>query len=294
MPTIPTRVPCFGLRDSGGNNINLLNDAPPSEPTVVPQRPALVSTRHHTSYDPRSTSTSSLNLPELMRSNSYDSHDGALEPKSPTTPSNNAYDPYYASHSIYPEIKSESSPKISIRPVQFVNSRENSFDGEHDNPAAPVEREAKRYPCRFKEKFGCDRTFTTSGHASRHSKIHTAEKSVACSWIGCTKKFTRADNMKQHLETHNKAEKSRGSGAGTIRPNAGSRRTSTVKVPGCSSGRIEKPTLPASPGLHGVQWDTHGQRIDLPTRPHAQRGLSLMDVLSLAAEKVQEDDPSRQ
>jgi len=51
---------------------------------------------------------------------------------------------------------------------------------------------------------GCEKTFTTSGHASRHSKIHTAEKGVSCSWPGCQKKFTRADNMKQHLETHTK------------------------------------------------------------------------------------------
>ncbi|KFY45230.1 hypothetical protein V495_03073, partial [Pseudogymnoascus sp. VKM F-4514 (FW-929)] len=60
----------------------------------------------------------------------------------------------------------------------------------------------KRYHCRYAEAVGCEKTFTTSGHASRHSKIHTCEKGIQCAFSGCPKKFTRADNMKQHLETH--------------------------------------------------------------------------------------------
>ncbi|KFZ19981.1 hypothetical protein V502_03403 [Pseudogymnoascus sp. VKM F-4520 (FW-2644)] len=60
----------------------------------------------------------------------------------------------------------------------------------------------KRYHCRYADAVGCDKTFTTSGHASRHSKIHTCEKGIQCAFAGCPKKFTRADNMKQHLETH--------------------------------------------------------------------------------------------
>lgn len=64
----------------------------------------------------------------------------------------------------------------------------------------------RRYPCKFRDI--CDKTFTTSGHASRHAKIHGGEKTIECSYEGCTKRFTRADNMKQHLETHKK-DKSR-------------------------------------------------------------------------------------
>ncbi|KFZ23921.1 hypothetical protein V502_01601 [Pseudogymnoascus sp. VKM F-4520 (FW-2644)] len=60
----------------------------------------------------------------------------------------------------------------------------------------------KRYHCRCANAVGCEKTFTTSGHASRHSKIHTCEKGIQCGFAGCPKKFTRADNMKQHLETH--------------------------------------------------------------------------------------------
>lgn len=75
----------------------------------------------------------------------------------------------------------------------------------------------KRYPCKFRETYSCYKTFTTSGHASRHAKIHTAEKTVPCSWPGCNRRFTRSDNMKQHLETHKK-DKPRASTRQTRRP----------------------------------------------------------------------------
>ncbi|KAL5353170.1 transcriptional repressor [Pseudogymnoascus australis] len=61
---------------------------------------------------------------------------------------------------------------------------------------------SKHYHCRYAHIIGCDKTFTTSGHASRHSKIHTCHKGLQCAFPGCPKKFTRTDNMKQHLETH--------------------------------------------------------------------------------------------
>jgi hypothetical protein len=62
----------------------------------------------------------------------------------------------------------------------------------------------KKHPCRFRDAHNCHKMFTTSGHASRHSKVHTAEKAIQCEWPTCEKRFTRHDNMKQHLQTHNK------------------------------------------------------------------------------------------
>ncbi|KAL5346621.1 transcriptional repressor [Pseudogymnoascus australis] len=58
----------------------------------------------------------------------------------------------------------------------------------------------KRYHCRYNNNVGCEKTFTTSGHASRHSKIHIPGKGFECTFGGCPKKFTRVDNMKQHLK----------------------------------------------------------------------------------------------
>lgn len=57
-----------------------------------------------------------------------------------------------------------------------------------------------KYPCPYAVSHGCTATFTTSGHAARHGKKHTGEKSVQCPI--CNKVFTRKDNMKQHKRTH--------------------------------------------------------------------------------------------
>ncbi|KAL9598207.1 MAG: hypothetical protein Q9219_004627 [cf. Caloplaca sp. 3 TL-2023] len=65
-------------------------------------------------------------------------------------------------------------------------------------PAPPPPK--KKYPCPHAALYNCSDTFTTSGHASRHGKKHTGEKSVICPT--CSKAFTRKDNMKQHERTH--------------------------------------------------------------------------------------------
>ncbi|KAJ5160415.1 uncharacterized protein N7482_007419 [Penicillium canariense] len=57
-----------------------------------------------------------------------------------------------------------------------------------------------KYPCPYAASHGCLASFTTSGHAARHGKKHTGEKSVHCPI--CNKAFTRKDNMKQHIRTH--------------------------------------------------------------------------------------------
>jgi hypothetical protein len=64
--------------------------------------------------------------------------------------------------------------------------------------------DTKLYCCRYAKALDCKKTFTTSGHASRHSKIHTGRKSIQCAFPGCAGTFIRADNMKQHLATHSR------------------------------------------------------------------------------------------
>jgi uncharacterized Zn-finger protein len=57
-----------------------------------------------------------------------------------------------------------------------------------------------KYACPYARSHSCTATFTTSGHAARHGKKHTGEKSVHCPI--CNKAFTRKDNMKQHRRIH--------------------------------------------------------------------------------------------
>lgn len=83
----------------------------------------------------------------------------------------------------------ESNP--SIKPAKRASRRQSGFP-----------KESGRYACKFKHLCSCDKTFTTSGHASRHSKIHTTPNAVQCTFPGCQKRFTRTDNMRQHFATH--------------------------------------------------------------------------------------------
>lgn len=77
-------------------------------------------------------------------------------------------------------------------------SPQTSLGGARDQPARGARK--NKYPCPFAASHGCAATFTTSGHAARHGKKHTGEKSVHCPV--CNKAFTRKDNMKQHIRTH--------------------------------------------------------------------------------------------
>lgn len=45
---------------------------------------------------------------------------------------------------------------------------------------------------------GCDKHFSTSGHARRHSRIHAALPSYECPHGDCEATFTRRDNCMQH------------------------------------------------------------------------------------------------
>ncbi|PWN94184.1 hypothetical protein FA10DRAFT_223554, partial [Acaromyces ingoldii] len=57
----------------------------------------------------------------------------------------------------------------------------------------------KRYPCAYE---GCEKTFSTSGHAARHHRIHTGQKPFHCTFPGCKAVFSRQDNSLQHYRTH--------------------------------------------------------------------------------------------
>ncbi|KAJ2523596.1 transcriptional repressor [Coemansia sp. RSA 2049] len=68
----------------------------------------------------------------------------------------------------------------------------------------------RKYVCTFA---GCGKAFTTSGHLSRHFRIHTGEKNYHCLYPGCSSRFSRQDNMMQHYRTHLSPRSRRGRGA---------------------------------------------------------------------------------
>ncbi|KAK4040539.1 hypothetical protein C8A01DRAFT_15596 [Parachaetomium inaequale] len=231
----------FQMRDAHGRRVSLLNDD--QETPDTRRRPSLFT---FTSYHPRAPPANSTPAtPELLRSDSYDSY-RLGEPASPVTP-------HYESGFRYPPASGIRSPRDGYYPDgppayagvkrRFSDFSEGQSVSYEDDQAtfSPTSasfsgtessRTVKRFPCRYRGSHGCEKTFTTSGHASRHSKIHTAEKAVPCSFDGCTKKFTRADNMKQHLETHFK-EKPRSST--TRQPLPPHKRRCSRKSPSLSS-----------------------------------------------------------
>lgn len=283
-------------RDATGRKVSLLNDdsvaARPSRP-VPYTRPMSFSAASHVLSHPSQasrSSSSSPNTPELMRSDSYDSH-MSNDAISPLTPS---LDFSYPRGSLYPlgEYATEQPAK---RPAYAGSTRSNSYEDDSSATSPLPDRAGKRYPCRYRETHGCEKTFTTSGHASRHSKIHTAEKAVQCTFPGCQKKFTRADNMKQHLETHYK-DKSRSSGGQRAHKTAALAEARRNSVSGRSRASVPRdstqweteqyalPTPPlASPNGTTGAWDMRTMNLPLLNRPVASRMPSSgLDALAMA------------
>ncbi|KAF8858105.1 hypothetical protein BDZ45DRAFT_704895 [Acephala macrosclerotiorum] len=253
--------PSMHARDSSGKRVSLLNDEPSGQKQQLPIRTSSYSSYDHPSIARSNSSTSarssisSPHTPSLIRADSFDSN--IHDPLSPITPT---LMPDFARHNSYTSAgykdqahfdyqrdryEDYAPSQYAVRPG-YAEHRQSSYgepqlydEESYQNLNVP-ERGPKRYPCRYRESHGCEKTFTTSGHASRHSKIHTAEKAVSCTWPGCQKKFTRADNMKQHLETHNK-ERSRSS----VAPKAGLKALTIpagIKKPSSHPGRTSRPS----------------------------------------------------
>ncbi|KAJ3104494.1 transcriptional repressor [Phlyctochytrium planicorne] len=89
-----------------------------------------------------------------------------------------------------------------------------------------------RYQCTWPN---CGKTFSTSGHLSRHARIHIGFKPFECEICGA--KFSRSDNMRMHQKTH--GEK------GTTSPAPGEEQ-STVNI--FADGQTDSnPASPLSP-----------------------------------------------
>ncbi|KAL1897069.1 transcriptional repressor [Sporothrix stenoceras] len=154
--------------------------------------------------------SASSNAPELSRSCSFDSQT-SQDPATPLTPES-AHRAYATTTPYFTYQTDEHHSHSDLAEAMYVKDSNAYGMSHHSERESTSDRKGKRYPCRLSQQFNCDKTFTTSGHASRHAKIHFAVKTIPCSFEGCQKMFTRTDNMKQHLETHYKREKSSRSG----------------------------------------------------------------------------------
>lgn len=265
-------------RDASGRQVSLLNDDAATSAPV--QRPSYSATSHVLSQSYQSnlrTGSASPNTPELMRSDSYDSN-MSTGPASPLTPT--AYEfarsqAYASGQPFYEEYE-----PAAKRPAYAPTSRSNSYDDDAASTSVLPDRPGKRYPCRYRDSHGCEKTFTTSGHASRHSKIHTAEKAVQCTFHGCQKKFTRADNMKQHLETHYK-DKSRSSSSAKSSSRASLGGLSANARRSSSSGRTHSARVAAA--REQAAWDSEQYGLSSRTPPLPSPVVGAWDLRALNA-----------
>ncbi|KPM38139.1 hypothetical protein AK830_g8445 [Neonectria ditissima] len=279
-------------RDASGRQVSLLND---DSSSYLFQHPLSYHSAHAIAQQYPFGSASSPNTPELLRSDSYDSQ-ASNDPVSPLTPSVD-YSPRH--QSVYSIPHEYGVDTHSAKTAPYAESvRSASFDDDLQNQSAMSDRPSKRYPCRYRDSHGCEKTFTTSGHASRHSKIHTAEKAVHCTFPGCQKKFTRADNMKQHLETHYKdkarssvqrshkpslAEARRNSSSGRSSASSRSATSRESKAHWETTNQYPLPTPPLpSPNVASGTWDMRGLNLPLLNRPVAGRTPSGLDALAMA------------
>lgn len=90
-------------------------------------------------------------------------------------------------------IEENYSPTVSAS----MSTISNPPSPKSSSAAAPViKRTSRRYTCQ------CGKSFTTSGHLARHTRIHTGEKNYVCPEAGCGARFSRQDNCMQHYRTH--------------------------------------------------------------------------------------------
>ena len=139
-------------------------------------------------YSPKTPPLMSMSLPPL-------------EKLMPITSSDN----YFVTRKFTPEIHSPviapalladiSKPAASATPKRkpadtTTTTAATGTDG------APPKRSSRRYTCH------CAKSFTTSGHLARHTRIHTGEKNYVCPEANCGARFSRQDNCMQHYRTH--------------------------------------------------------------------------------------------
>ena len=230
-PSIPFRssAPCYAMngRNSSGRAISLLND----DSTHCARSPG---TNNGSAWDvaisPKTSNIQSLPsrarppTPDLMRSSSSSSQQ-TIDSPSPKTPAFMSEQRPSLVHFAVLTSRSHVSRKppesSNMRPLTSPRQTLSSVSPFADNadaqpqaareaspptspaatsPTLSVKQVLKNFPCQLALEYGCEETFTTSGHASRHAKKHTGEKKVACP--RCPKRFARKDNMKQHLKTH--------------------------------------------------------------------------------------------
>ncbi|KAI0004979.1 hypothetical protein BJV74DRAFT_762575, partial [Russula compacta] len=100
-------------------------------------------------------------------------------------------------------IQSSSASLRSASPSHLTSHPKRQFPSNinHCPPStsqfSPSTPNKKKHVCHI-----CRKAFTTSGHLSRHARIHTGERNHKCPFPGCDTRCSRQDNLQQHYRIH--------------------------------------------------------------------------------------------
>jgi len=186
-----------------------------------------VSAQSTSSLESTPTQLPQLRNPGLEQSDSSDScHSGPRSPVSPVDPTDSAQS-LLPNHTRLEELAAgvaltsmRTQPACTARPLPPTFSG-SPYMAPHSpppssrrsaSPRAPRDVNGNRlYPCPLASTYRCEQHFSTSGHARRHSRIHTGERGAECP--ECGQRFSRQDNMQQHRRTHRNGRDGRRTGS---------------------------------------------------------------------------------
>jgi uncharacterized Zn-finger protein len=104
-------------------------------------------------------------------------------------------------HSHLPSVPSQSSSSLpsttsylltSLPKRQFPQDISDIDHSPSPGQDTPSVANKKKHVCHL-----CSKAFTTSGHLSRHTRIHTGERNHKCPFPGCDTRCSRQDNLQQ-------------------------------------------------------------------------------------------------
>lgn len=97
------------------------------------------------------------------------------------------------------------SASMSPPPAHTAQDLSASPTSPSASPRAPLVKPVPEPPALGKRIYrcqDCQKVFSTSGHLTRHSKVHSGEKNHICPYPECQRRCSRRDNLLQHYTMH--------------------------------------------------------------------------------------------
>ena len=198
--TIISNSPTFG--NASSVSLQQANSLP-SPQSISTSPPPPVFPHNINKSNPSSTSSSNSSLPPLNQVLMFNYDNGSSTAVDNGINRNSSISSAaHALESLHRGINR--TPIQGLRENNLHSNNENTDDSygsahnlNENNAHGKTSNLVRKYKCKT-----CLKSFTTSGHLARHTRIHTGERKHACPFEGCGARFSRQDNCMQHYKTH--------------------------------------------------------------------------------------------